>query len=87
MKQEESNAGAKSLPLNGPEESAHSRIEIFSADCPLCQEAIATVHRIAPRGAEVEVINMHQPLGVERARQYGVAQVPAVVINGKPSSF
>ena len=78
---------AEASPARAGENGATPRFEIFSAGCPLCQEAIAAVHRIAPRGAEVDVIDMHQPLGAERARQYGISQVPAVIVDGKPSSL
>ena len=87
MNHEEKSAELESNLLTSEEKSAAPRIEIFSAGCPLCQEAVATVHRIAPRGAEVEVIDMHKPLGAERARQYGISQVPAVIVDGKPSPF
>ena len=58
-------------------------VEIFSAGCPVCEEAIDLVNRIACPSCEVEVLDMRQPEVEETARQYGVRSVPAVVIDGK----
>jgi glutaredoxin 3 len=59
------------------------QIEIFSAGCPACEEAVRTVNQIACPSCEVEVLDMHQPEVAARAKQYGVRSVPAVVIDGK----
>ena len=59
------------------------KIEVFSAGCPPCEEAVRTVKRIACPSCEVEVLDMHQPEVAARAEQYGVRSVPAVVIDGK----
>ena len=59
------------------------KIEIFSAGCPACEDAIRTVNQIAGPSDEVGVLDMHQPEVAARAEQYGVRSVPAVVIDGK----
>lgn len=59
------------------------KIEIFSAGCPACVEAIQTVNAIACRSCEVEVLDMHQPSVAASAKQHGVRSVPAVVVDGK----
>ena len=59
------------------------KIEIFSANCPACVEAIQTVNEIACESCEVEVLDMNEQGIAERAKQYGVRSVPAVVIDGK----
>ena len=59
------------------------KIEVFSAGCPACEEAIRMVNRIACPSCEVEVLDMRRPEVAARARQYGVRSVPAVVIDGK----
>ena len=59
------------------------KIEIFSAGCPACVEAIQTVNEIACGSCEVEVLDMNEQGIAERAKQYGVRSVPAVVIDGK----
>ncbi|HYG81993.1 MAG TPA: thioredoxin family protein [Pyrinomonadaceae bacterium] len=59
------------------------KIEIFSAGCPACVEAIQTVNEIACESCEVEVLDMNEQSVAERAREYGVRSVPAVVVDGK----
>ena len=58
------------------------KIEIFSAGCPVCREAIQIVNEIAGSSSEVEVLNMHEANVSTKAREYGIRSVPAVVING-----
>lgn len=59
------------------------KIEVFSAGCPACEEAIALVNRIACPSCEVEVLDMRDRAVAERAKRYGVKSVPAVVVNGQ----
>lgn len=58
------------------------KIEIFSAGCPACEEAVQIVKEIAGSSSEVEVLNMHEENVSAKAKEYGVRSVPAVVING-----
>ena len=59
------------------------KIEIFSAGCPACDEAIQTVKQIACPSCETEVLDMRQPEVAHRAKQLGISRVPAIVIDGK----
>lgn len=59
------------------------KIEIFSANCPACDETVQMVNRIACPSCVVEVLDMHQPDVATRAGQYGISSVPAIVIDGK----
>jgi glutaredoxin 3 len=59
------------------------KVEVFSAGCPACDEAVRQVNAIACPSCEVEVLDMHQPDVAARAEQLGVRSVPAVVIDGK----
>ncbi len=59
------------------------KVEIFSAGCPLCDEAISLVKSIACPSCEVEVLDMNKSDVVARAKQYGINRVPSVVVNGK----
>ena len=59
------------------------KIEVFSAGCPACDEAIALVNRIACPSCEVEVVDMRDRAVADRATRYGVKSVPAVVVNGE----
>ena len=63
--------------------STKRKIEIFSAGCPACDEAVETVKRIACPSCETEVLDMHQPDVAARAEQLGISRVPAIVIDGK----
>ena len=58
------------------------KIEIFSAGCPLCTEAIQTVKRIAGSSCETEVLDMNEPEVVARAAELGISRVPAIVVDG-----
>ena len=62
------------------------KIEIFSAGCPTCHEAIETVKREAYSSCEVIVHDMKDMQVVRRAKDLGVRSVPAVVIDGKLAS-
>lgn len=62
------------------------KIEIFSAGCPCCDEAVEMVKEIACPSCAVEVLDMHRAGVAERAEEYGIASVPAVVIDGQLAS-
>jgi hypothetical protein len=55
------------------------RIEVFSAGCSLCQDAV----RAAEGLGKVEVVDMRGGDAAQRAKQYGISRVPAVVIDGR----
>ena len=65
---------------------ASKKIEVFSAGCPLCHEAINLVRREAGSSAEIIVHNMTDARGFARATALGVRSVPAVAIDGKLAS-
>lgn len=59
-------------------------IEVFTAGCPCCDEAVQLVKSIACDNCDVQVIDMRSDKAVQaRAKEYGVRRVPAVVINGQ----
>jgi hypothetical protein len=59
------------------------RVEVFSAGCALCAEAIAMVRRTACSSCEVEVLDMRDPSVAARAKGAGVRTAPAVAIDGR----
>lgn len=63
--------------------NAKRKVEIFSAGCPVCQETIDLVTRLACQSCEVTVLDMSKSDVAQRARQLGVRSVPAVAINGQ----
>ena len=59
------------------------KVEVFTAGCGLCDETVALVEQLACGSCEVSVHAMHEATVASKARQYGVHNVPAVVIDGK----
>jgi hypothetical protein len=59
------------------------KIEVYSAGCSVCQEAIARVKAAACPSCDVTIHDMHDPHVASRARSLGIRSVPAVVIDGK----
>lgn len=66
--------------------AAKRKIEVFSAGCPACEEAIALVHRIACPSCGVDVLDMNDIEVAKRAKELGIHSVPAVAIDGKLAS-
>lgn len=58
-------------------------IEIFSAGCPVCHGVIEEIRTRACPSCEVEVLDMETPEGEARARELGVASLPAVAVDGE----
>jgi len=63
--------------------TAKRQVEVFSAGCTACDDAIQTIQQIACGSCEVTVRDMNDPAVADRAKQLGVRQVPAVVIDGQ----
>lgn len=61
---------------------ATRRIEIFSAGCPTCEDAIVRVRNLACDSCDIVVLDMHRTEVADRARMLGIGSVPAVVIDG-----
>lgn len=59
------------------------KIEVFSAGCPVCDETVKLVKKIACQSCEVSVLDMKAPGVSKRAGKIGIHSVPAVVIDGK----
>jgi hypothetical protein len=62
---------------------AAKKIEVFSAGCHVCTEAVELVKRVAGTSHNVEVLDMHHADVAARAEHLGVLRVPSVVICGK----
>jgi len=58
------------------------KIEIFSAGCSVCDEAVEQVKNIACSSCEITVLDMHDADVAERAEILGVKSVPAVAVDG-----
>lgn len=63
----------------------HHKIEIFSAECPLCKQIIDTIEIGKCEGCSLttyDVNNMTEEIKV-KMKDYGVKAVPTVIIDGK----
>ena len=58
------------------------KVEIFTGGCPLCEETVQLVKKIACPNCDVTIYDLKED-GLERAREYGVTSVPTVIVNGK----
>lgn len=63
--------------------TAQRNVEIYSAGCAVCEDAIAVVCDLACDACEVTVRDMTQPKVAEQAQRLGIRSVPAVVIDGR----
>jgi glutaredoxin 3 len=57
-------------------------IEIFTAGCPVCEETVDLVNRIACPSCHITVLDMHDPSVAARAKSLGVHSIPAVAVDG-----
>lgn len=62
---------------------AKRSIEVFSANCPACQETIDLVNQVACSSCEITVLDMRDAKVAARAKALGVRTVPAVAVNGQ----
>ena len=63
---------------------AKRMIEIFSAGCPCCEEAIRLVQSMVCESCDVQILDMRSDRAAQaKAKHYGVRRVPAVVVNGR----
>ena len=59
------------------------KVEVFSAGCATCQEAVEIIRQSACPSCDVIVLDMHDSEVAKRAKALGVRSVPAVAIDGK----
>ncbi len=59
-------------------------IEVFTAGCPCCDEAVKLVQSLVCSSCDLKILDMRNDKAAQaKAKQYGVTRVPAVVVNGK----
>ncbi|RZM79086.1 thioredoxin family protein [Leptolyngbya iicbica] len=62
-------------------------VEVFTAGCPLCDETVKLVRELACSNCQVQVWDLRTESatdeGLEKAAQYEIHRVPAVVVNGQ----
>ena len=62
---------------------AKRTVEVFTAGCSVCDEALAAVRAIVCESCDLQVHDMKTKPAQAKARQYGIKRVPAVVVNGQ----
>lgn len=58
-------------------------IEVFSAGCSCCDDAIESVRAASCESCDIQILDMKDPKVAARAKQLGIHRVPAVVIDGQ----
>lgn len=58
-------------------------VEIFSAGCPICKEAVEKIRNMSCPSCEITVLDMHDPDVAAKAKILGIRSVPAVVVDGQ----
>lgn len=70
--------------------SKKKRIEVFTAGCPVCEETVKQVQEATCSSCEVIVYDLNKGCETneycDKAKDYGIKSVPAVVIDGKLAS-
>ena len=63
--------------------STKRKVEVFSAGCPVCKDAVEMVKRNTCPSCKITVLDMNDSAVANRAKSLGIRSVPAVVIDGK----
>lgn len=59
------------------------KIEVFSAGCSVCEDAVIMINKIACPSCDVEILEMSNPEIAQKAKRYGVRSLPAIAIDGR----
>jgi hypothetical protein len=63
------------------------KIEIFIANCPVCDPVVKQINELSCGNCDVIVYDLVQQCDnktcLNKAKEYGVKKVPAVVVDGK----
>lgn len=66
---------------------AKRRVEVFTAGCPVCNDAVRTVRSLACPSCEIVVDDLNKGCATndcrEKAKTYGIRRLPAVAVNGR----
>jgi len=58
------------------------KIEIFSAGCAVCEEAVDQIKALACPSCDISVLDMKDAGVATRAETLGIRSLPAVAVNG-----
>lgn len=66
---------------------ARRKVEVFTAGCLVCEDAVKKVNAAACPDCEVVVYDLNKGCATNecraKARKYGIKRLPAVVVNGR----
>jgi glutaredoxin 3 len=62
---------------------ARRTVEVFTAGCPVCDEAVEAVRGIVCESCDLQIHDMKTQPAQAKARADGIKRVPAVVVNGR----
>lgn len=70
--------------------SSKRKVEIFTAGCPICDEAVVQIKDALCNDCDITVYDLNKGCETnecrEKAKQYNIKSVPAVVVDGTPAS-
>lgn len=62
------------------------RVEVFTAGCPLCDDAVKLVKSLICPSCDLQIYDLREGCATnecgEKARRYGITAVPAVAVDG-----
>lgn len=63
------------------------KVEVFTSGCPVCEPVVKLVKQTACPSCEVIIYDLNKGCVTnecrDKAKEYGIKQVPAVAVNGK----
>lgn len=66
---------------------AKRRVEVFTAGCPVCEDAVKKFQSASCPDCEVVIYDLNRGCAAQecrdKAKKYGVKRLPAVVVDGK----
>ena len=69
--------------LGRPRLPRATTVEVFTAGCNACDDALRLVRSVLCEDCDLQIHDMKTEAGGAKAKRYGVARVPAVVVNAR----
>ena len=64
-----------------------TRVEIFTANCPVCDPVVKMVNEVACENCEITTYDLvkqcEDKTCLTKLKEYGIKKVPAIAVNGK----
>jgi len=65
----------------------NTRVEIFTANCPVCDPVVKMVNEVACENCEITTYDLvkqcEDKTCLTKLEEYGIKKVPAIAVNGK----